>query len=603
MNAPYRYALPRTTPVDVYRKLTLEIPGLRANPKAAQLFAPLHAGWLVSAALTAREIPSTLHTTLPAWGGDWMDQPSWGAVVSKLHRMGEVRPGVLEPGGLVLERGVLPYQQAGICFAAAKAGAHLWWPGGAGKTLALILWAMLKPGPVVVVTKAAARMQWASEVRRFTELDPYVVAPDTKETLANYLFHMEGCGKRPFVIVAWSSLVKHVDALLQVRAVSIGFDELHIGKSHRRKRAVTTDDGGVRFEDLDNAVSAAARLSRSAVRRLGTSATPVKDRLRDLWGQLDLVEPGAWGPFLVCDQETRDPIGGFAYRYCAARRGVYSIDTTGTSNLQELLGRLQFCVHKLTYAETHRDLPPKRRRSLYLRAEDQDRATLKDRKRFDQDMRRAAKFGSAAVLEARLAESAALKRSAVVGLAVETGQARGKVVIFTGRTEDADALLLALRKSSSGIFTGSNSWCAHGKNTTPEQREKIREAYMAAPGPAVLVSLGQAMGTAYNLHDTDHAIFAMLPWTGGDLHQWEQRFSRQGMLRKVLITYVVNVGSVDEHVVARLVSKLPAMEEVAGDAETARAQEALSGMEDREALASAVLAKLEQVDADLLDDD
>jgi hypothetical protein len=62
---------------------------------------------------------------------------------------------------------------------------------------------------------------------------------------------------------------------------------------------------------------------------------------------------------------------------------------------------------------------------------------------------------------------------------------------------------------------------------------------MEHPGPCVLVGTGDAFGEAINLHDTDAALFVMLPWTPGQVRQWEGRFCRLGQKRPVVVYYVV----------------------------------------------------------------
>jgi hypothetical protein len=589
MQGVFDYTFRLHTPIqDAVLTAALAIPGVisvRQRDRRARpiLRASQHAAAILHRVLTEGEV------ALEYTGQRFPGPMAWGDCVARWATAGEVRPWVID-GDFVL-----PYQREGIGFAGSLPGSHLWWPGGSGKTLALILWGLLAaaPRPVIVVTKAAARGQWASEVRRFTTLDPFVIRPGGKESLEDYALRMAGGDRRPFVILGWEAIPHHIQEIRRLfggTRASVGFDEAHKGKSHRRFKPVPQPDGGVRFDDLENVVSSASKLSRMAGRRICTSATPVKDRRRDLWGQLDLAEPGAWGGSLC-----------WMKRYCDARPGIWGgWTTTGESYTSELIDRLGFVVHKLSYAETHRSLPPKRRQSVYLSADEQNAPTAGTA----DAVRKAAKRGEAALVEARFAESASRKRKRVVEMVMESVASGGKVVVFTGRHADVEALDLAVRKEAGGkLIAGVNCWAAHGGNTTPDAREAIREKYMAATGPAVLIGTGDAWGTAYNLHDTDHAIFAMLPWTGGDLHQWEQRFSRHGQLRPVLISYVICVGTIDDQVASSLIAKLPAMEQIAGDSETASAEAALSGIENREKIAASLLAKINAIDADGIDDD
>jgi SNF2 family DNA or RNA helicase len=53
---------------------------------------------------------------------------------------------------------------------------------------------------------------------------------------------------------------------------------------------------------------------------------------------------------------------------------------------------------------------------------------------------------------------------------------------------------------------------------------------------------------------------AMLPYTPGQVIQYEGRWVRLGMKRPVEIRYFVAEGTIDEHVSAILLEKLPAIE-------------------------------------------
>ncbi|MBT7161439.1 MAG: hypothetical protein HN904_01600, partial [Victivallales bacterium] len=83
------------------------------------------------------------------------------------------------------------------------------------------------------------------------------------------------------------------------------FDEIHAAKNRQRKRWIVGEDGQITGHNRRNMVDAAEWISRKAKLRLGTTATPIPNRMRDLWGILDLVQP--WG------------MGGYwkwAKRYC-----------------------------------------------------------------------------------------------------------------------------------------------------------------------------------------------------------------------------------------------------------------------------------------------
>ena len=479
-----------------------------------------------------------------------------------------------------------------------------------GKTLTAILIALLRSGPVIVVTRAASRIQYGREVERFTNLRPYVIRPTAtmKKNALTLDEYMSDTSSRRVVVVGWEALANVIEPLLKIRPSTVVYDEAHKSKGHRRYDVVPLaevedpqqiidqaaeararggfisekPEGRVMLVPVENIAANAARLARVSDRRVLTTATPIKDRVRDLWSQLDLAEPDAWGSATA-----------WMDRHTARKPGVYGgYDTSGSSNLDELAERLQHVVHKVDYRVTHRSLPPKRRQSVYVAPEDQ----CKPSGGFQKELVEAAKRGPSALLEANLALAASKKRKAVIGLVEDHLYAGQKVIIFTGRRRDCEELGKAFKDTKAQV------WASHGGDSTAT-RQQVVDDYMSHPGPCLLVGTGDAFGEALNLHDTDALLFVMLPWTPGQVRQWEGRVARLGQKRPVTIYYVVAEGTVDEHVADKLISKLPAVEEVSGDTELAEAGSFIAGTEDEEKLTLSILDKLARMGGESGEDD
>ena len=533
----------------------------------------------------------------------------------------------------VLDGFLTPFQIDALEKTGTWNATHLWHPTGAGKTLTGVLWALLRPGPIVVVTRAAARLQYGREIERFTHLQPYVVRPLSKytvkqrskmETLEEYHTRQTTEGNRSVIVIGWEVLTSYSSWLRTIGIGTIIFDESHRGKSSRRWEAIplpipnTTepaeiaeairkqeaeakrrggfigdpdsptnrhydgpDRGRVMIVPAENTTSAASALSKSSHAVICTTATPIKDRVRDLWAQLDLAEPYAWGSKTT-----------WMKRYCDAKPGQYGgLDTRGESNLEELSDRLSYVIHRLDYRDTHRHLPPKRRQSVYVAPEDQCRATAG----FPAQLKAASKRGATAVLEVRLAQAASKKRKAVMGLIGDHIACGHKVIVFSGRRKDVDDMGEILRRNKIVKKHEAKIWAAHG-GVDGAERNDIKDDYMDHPGPCVLVATGHAFGESLNLQDTDAALFTMLPYTPGQLRQWEGRFTRLGQQRPVVIYYCIAEGSADERIADILISKMPAVATIAQDEELAEAESVIAGLDDPDALAESILKKLEEED-------
>lgn len=447
-----------------------------------------------------------------------------------------------------------------------------------GKTAGAICWSLAHPGRTVIVTRAGVRRSHGREVERLTTHRAFVVEESKGRPATEVVKDLEASGAQ-FAIVGWEGLPDVVEDLLAWRPRNLILDELHRGKSPKRWTAVPTESGRVKFDAKDNIAYAAYQLSRACPYRLGTTATPIKDRVRDLWAQLDLIHPDAWGRFYAADTPS------FAGRYCAARTGEYGgIDTSGSSNLDELWNRVSVVVHQVPHSETHRHLPPRRRLVTYVTQDEQCRPEGFTQGFFKQ----AAKGGHTGLLEARLMEAAAKKRKVLISLVEEAVAVGQKVVVFTGRREDCDRLAEDIRKA---VGTRALVLAGHG-GTSAAERDRIQQTYMAQALPTVLVGTGDAWGEGVNLQDTDLALIAMLPYTPGQIVQWEGRFCRHGQKRPVLIQYLICENTVDEHVAGIMLDKLPAVESVSREDSLEGFADSLLGIDDEDSIIAGLIAKL-----------
>jgi len=442
---------------------------------------------------------------------------------------------------------LMEHQVNSLCRAMPLPGFHVWAPPGSGKTLCGLVWLELKAAEErsfkLVVTKAGARGTWREEARKYTNQNPVVLKGKKPPALNVW-------STDDIYITAWETLIDWAPVFLRdwrKCPVSLVFDEIHYAKNPKRVRAVVSPSGRTQFQDLNNVSCFAKKLSNLASNRLGLTATPIPNRLRDLWAPLDLVEPYCWGNF-----------HGWGVRYCGAFQDSYGWKYNDTSNITELKERLDYCKYKTSQQAISKTLPPKRRQVVYLDPDEQNAPSG-----FKNDIRSAVKSGDKETMfETLLQESASRKRKYVIDRILEAVEAKQKVVVFTGRRKDCDRLGNEIRSK----VANAGFWCAHGGSPT-NVRDKIRHEFMSTEGPAVLIGTGDAWGESVNLQDADLVLFVMLPWTPRAIRQWEGRFSRLGQERPVLISYIICRGTVDEHVADILIDKLPAVQEVAGDEE------------------------------------
>ena len=181
----------------------------------------------------------------------------------------------------VLDGFLTEYQNEGWDFMFQK-DAILWWACGSGKTLAALLWASSQgePGKTLVITRAPARRQWQREVSHYTTGRAIVGESRTPMPL-------EEMRDADILILSWDTIPYWIDAIAAWRQATghlfVVFDELHKGKSWRRQRKYLGRDGNVKYRSAENRAAAACAISRMAHRRLGLTATLIRDRVGDLW--------------------------------------------------------------------------------------------------------------------------------------------------------------------------------------------------------------------------------------------------------------------------------------------------------------------------------
>jgi SWI/SNF-related matrix-associated actin-dependent regulator 1 of chromatin subfamily A len=448
------------------------------------------------------------------------------------------------------------YQRASIQHVIHLDGGHIWIPPGGGKTLCALVWLCYEPLDLkLVVCKAAGRSTWADEIRKWTKFEPVLLLGHTPDASV-----FENYSGKVFIL-GWETAIHWKDCITKAKAftriASLVMDETHTAKASRRSDGIIQPDGSTKWEDRDNLTAAAAALSKHALRRLGLTGTPVPNRIRDLWAQLDLMEPWAWGGFR-----------SFGMRYCGAHHNGYGWTYDGYSNGDELKTRLRFCTHRVAPSTVRKELPPKTRIIQRVPIEEQDTPATG----FAHAIRTASKSGDSDGLhEALLQEAATRKRRIVVGHILAALKNSQKVVVFTGRHRDCDVLGESVASGIKQLKWDAipTLWVSHGGHSI-DSRDKIRREYMGdatvgrSPhaGPCVLVGTGDAWGESINLQDTDLAIIVQLPWMPKQLEQWEQRFQRLGGTRPVTILYIVAEHTVDEDIMDNLLGKLPPIEDV-----------------------------------------
>lgn len=472
------------------------------------------------------------------------------------------------------------YQIDAIGFVASRGAGTLWMPAGSGKTIVAWVAAALKPGPILCVTRAGSRHVHERELLRCSSIVPWSATPVGERRvddvdLPDYLAERKTSGGRPVVILGWEQLPTYLADLKRVRFQTVIWDEVHKGKNRQREKWIVGRTGKPVPRDTKNIVSAAYSLAQAIPRRIATTATAVRNRLQDLWMQLCLVQPESWGR----------TASKFEARYCDGKVGESGFwQAKGATEIPELVERLRFSVFRVPHAIVAAQLPPKRRMVIRIEPSDLVKPIARSKEE--------AADRSVSKRERQIADAASAKRQVVYGLIEEhIATGKGKILVFTCRRRDVEHLGEQVERRLK-----VQVWASHGEDTIKE-RMVIEDAYMAHPGPCVLVASVQAWGEGLNLQDTDVLICAMLPDTPGQIDQMEGRAARLKQTRPLLVIYPIAPDTYDEHAGANLVNKLAAIEGVASSGSVEGLRNTLRGLDQREQILEG-LAGIFNMDAD-----
>lgn len=429
-----------------------------------------------------------------------------------------------------LQGELLPYQRAGVAYAAKARRTFIADEMGLGKTLQAIatLEYVWDSYPAVVVCPATLVLNWQAEYKRWLPHRTVKVVTDRKDFPSDY----------DVVVVGYSN-IKHWEKQL-LNHQSYVFDESHYCKTPQAQRT-----------------KSAVKIARSAPKSgivLCLTGTPVTNRPAEYASQLNILGNldkfgGEWG---------------FYRRYCGAFKdkwGQWHLD--GHSNLDELNERLRStCYIRRTKEQVLSELPPVIHDPVLV---DGTAAGLKEYRKAETDIveylvqraiQIAAELGLSPKSEAVKARMRAESNQHLVRLSVlrrlsakakmpvikewvESRVAEGRKVVIAAHHRDVvDELALAF----------GNLRIQGGMDINDVEEQKRKFMTMSCEEAPVIVLSIQAAKTGHNLQVAQDVLFVELPWTPADVDQTYSRCHRLGQKSSVTATYLLCSGTIDEEI-------------------------------------------------------
>lgn len=476
-----------------------------------------------------------------------------------------------------------PYQQHAAEKIAQGACKGLWASTGVGKTAILLAaWSLIaRPSPILIITKALGRHVWPRDAKWVLGSDympgilwagkmrpPGIHASFGRRTYTSLdLALTENIG----VVTNYEVLKSRYEELSMVPWRGLVLDEVHeIKGGHKPAKR---RDGTYHLLKYHWCMSLATMVRARGGFVWSATATPIIDRRRDLFAQIDVVSPGAVGSAY-----------GFLRRYCGAHTNQWGgLDTSGETNTEELRARMTGIFHIIQRAQVADQMPPISR-SVELVP-------------YDGEMFR--HMGGS--VETALDRTAEMKHRYIIDTCADFASNRLKVLVCTTRRRLAHRLTMSLttekfEKKIPRMYRGSVFVkCVTGAVDARERVSTIEEFNNKQAGPAILVATIDSLRDSVDIHQTDEVIVGGLPHSPGALYQLEGRFSRL-MGRPVTIRYPIVEGTIDEVYRERIISK---MEDVGSlNAET-QGENGVAGILSIRAHEEEMLAALREGLADL----
>ncbi len=411
---------------------------------------------------------------------------------------------------------------------------------GLGKTIEVIAYWWYDPGPTLVVCPANYKFGWAEEFLRWTDAKVAVVQPGmTKRAKERW----ERKGIR--ILDKKSSFSQdNIDILIvnyeHFKAKLDARNHIHMNEITSKIEIEFEPDLMVldecqrlsKYKSQSN--KAAIKMGWTALKILGLTGTPIRNRTSDFFSVLKLINPDEFHDWLA-----------FVMRYCNGRYRIIRSDEwkevleyKGTSHWGELAIKLKdFMVRR----EREQVLPqlPKKTRQI-IRVDIDKRYQKTERALYERGV------DSFSLISSLRQEAAFWKVLENISLIHDIYKIQNCLVIYYHHKLVGDQLEIELKSYSTGKIDGS---------IPSHERQELVHQFQSGDLDIMLVSI-TAGGTGIRLDRCAHGVFVEPEWSPSTVLQAEDRLSSVNQKNPVMIYHLMAADTIDEMFYNQLEDKM-----------------------------------------------
>ena len=392
-----------------------------------------------------------------------------------------------------------------------------------GKTFIVLKYLVRNPKirPALIICPEIGKLHWEEKAKRHFNIRGVVLngtTPPRKKSLYKY--------KSELYIINWEIIQYWEEFFRKLKLQFVGLDECHYIK--------TLDTGKGRSREPVLRTRSALRIARKIPHIIAIGGTPNKNgRSIELWPILHLLRPDKFKSIVE-----------YRWRYCSPERKPWGWEYNGAAHTKELnRNLLAWCMIRRLRKDTYNE-PPKDRRIITLPITSYDEYHEAE----DNFIKWLSKKSISKAKKAKKAErlvqfgylirlAAQLKMPYVIHWINNwLRKHKGKLAIGAIHQE----LIKTLNEEYHNI-----SVTIDGK-VRGKKRKLAQDTFQKNNKYRLIIGQIKAAGTVIELSKAKIVVTIELPWTPGDIEQWEDRIYKQFSQKSLRSYFLVAENTIEE---------------------------------------------------------